>query len=236
MSPSARRALLLGGMAVSLPAALVAWHYLDQGPETAWFYEMRAFPGSELLGLPAGLAFGALAASLPRPLLLGPLLACVLVTFGPFLKPLVGPLPVEQLRARWARQVCLQSTLATCGPASAATVLRAHGLASDEATIARAAHTYIGGTEAWYLMRQLRARGLQVRCVWRETGALPLAAELPAIIGVKTEAGGGHFIAVLTRNGDRFALGDPMVGPEDLDSADLRRRYQPTGFALIVRR
>ena len=44
----------------------------------------------------------------------------------------------------------------------------------------------------------------------------------------------GHFIALLARNGDRFRVGDPLIGPEELSKDELLARYQFTGFYLVL--
>lgn len=128
--------------------------------------------------------------------------------------------------------MCIQSTLSSCGPASTATVLRALGVEAGEGELVREAHTYMGGTEAWYLARAVRSRGLVARFVMNG-GGFNEAIRLPAIAGV-TLNGRGHFIAVLSRNDDVFDVGDPMIGPEKRTRAELERRYGFTGFAIEV--
>lgn len=233
--PAARRWRWLAiSAAAALPALYNASYYLHILPEASWFYEARSWPGMELWVIPAGIAGGLLAACLPRKILILPLLVTVGITWGPFLKPVLGPLPTRGFRDVWTRDVCIQSTLATCGPASAATVLRSFGIARGEREIARAAHSYLGGTEAWYLARYLRDQGMSARFVVG-AGGFPQTLRLPAIVGVTLE-GRGHFIPVLARNGDAFVIGDPMVGRETLDRNALETRYGFTGFALEVAR
>lgn len=223
---------LAAGALLSLPALYNAAYYLHLLPETAWFYEARSWRGIELLVIPVGPTAGLLATLLPRRLLLLPLLACVGVTWGPFLKPVLGPVRASTLHGTWTKDVCIQSTFSTCGPASAATILRTFGLSRSETEVARAAHSYIGGTEAWYLARYLRAQGLRARFVFRAP-SIPSEVRPPAIIGV-TVHGRGHFIPLLGRDGDAFLIGDPMVGPERLNREQLEIRYGFTGFALEV--
>jgi hypothetical protein len=225
---------LLVGTLVSLPALYNAAHYLRVFPETAWFYEARSWRGVELLVVAVGPTAGLFAALLPRRLLLLPLLACVGVTWGPFLKPVLAPVRALGPSDTWTQDVSIQSTFSTCGPASTATILRKLGLPRSETEIARAAHTYAGGTEAWYLARYIRAQGLRARFTLHEAG-LPTEVKPPAILGVTLD-GRGHFIPLLEREGDAFLIGDPMIGPELLSREQLETRYGFTGFVLEVSR
>lgn len=220
--------------ALALPAGYNALYYLHWFPETAWFYEVRSWRGIEALVIPVGAAGGFWAALLHRRMLVLPLLATVGVAWGPFLKPIFGPIKVDSLHDTWTHDVCIQSTLSSCGPASTATVLKAWSVAAKETEIVRAAHTYMGGTEAWYLGRYIRSRGLRARFVMSGRG-LPDAVRLPAIVGV-TVGGRGHFIALIARTGDVHDVGDPMIGPEKLTRAALEHRYGFTGFVLEVSR
>lgn len=225
------RWLAVGSLASS-PALYHAAHYLHVFPETAWFYEARSWRGVELLVVAVGPTAGLLAALLPRRLLLLPLLACVGVTWGPFLKPILAPVRASGPSDTWTHGVSIQSTFSTCGPAATATILRRFGLSRTETEIARAAHTYAGGTEAWYLARYLRAQGLRARFTLREAG-FPTEMTPPAILGVTLD-GRGHFIPLLGRDGDAYLIGDPMIGPELMTRAQLEARYGFTGFVLEV--
>lgn len=218
--------------ALSLPAAYNALYYMHWLPETAWFYELRSWPGMEAWVIPVGACGGFWAALLHRRMLVLPLLATVGVSWGPFLKPIFGPLNTDSLKDTWTHKVCIQSTLSSCGPASTATVLRSLGVESRETEIVRAVHTYIGGTEAWYLARYIRSKNLHARFVMNGSGFYD-AVRLPAIVGV-TISGRGHFIALTNRTDGIFDVGDPMVGPEKLTRAQLDRRYVFTGFVLEV--
>jgi hypothetical protein len=227
------RAAVIRGL-FALPALYQAAYYLHVLPEAMWFYEARSWWGSELVVLPLGAWGGCVAALLPRRVLVLPLLATTGMALGPFLKPVLAPLPETEFREVWTKDVCIQSTLATCGPASLATILRAMRHPAKECDIARRAHSYRGGTEAWYLARQARALGFEAS--FRREAGFPEATRWPAIVGVTVDEGRGHFIPILGREGDRYLVGDPMIGPESLTRADLERRYGFTGFALEIGR
>lgn len=234
-APAARRWRIaaFSGL-LALPGLWQAAYYLHVLPETVWFYQLRSLRGSELWVLPLGASGGAVAALLPRRALMLGLLPTVGAVLGPFLKPVLAPLPEREFREVWTKDVCIQSTLSTCGPASVATVLRALRHEATEREIARAAHSYRGGTEAWYLARWLRTAGFDA--TFHLGNGFPAGVRWPALVGVTVGEGRGHFIPILGRDGDNYLVGDPMIGPERLSREALERRYGFTGFALEVGR
>ncbi len=217
----------------AIPGASFAVYYTHLLPEMAWYYQLRSLPGSELLLLFIGLAGGLVASLLPRCVLILPLFGVVALAIAPVLKPFLAPLDAASLHERWKKDVCQQSSASTCGPASAATILRQLGVQATEAELAAAAHSYAGGTEAWYLARALRSRGLDARFDFASDFAPD--GGLPAIVGVRFGVT-GHFIAVLGRDGERFVIGDPLIGRESLTREQLDHRYTFTGFHLRISR
>lgn len=225
------RLLMLGAWSVlAIPAILFAVYYLHFFGEREWFYTLRSWRGSELLAVFLGCAGGAVASLLPRLLLGVPLFAVLILTIVPHLKPLIGPLPDSSFRERWAGEVSLQSTPSTCGPASLTTILRSFGLPASERATARAAFSYSGGTEAWYLARYARSRGLSAHFDFRRT--FSPAAGQPVLVGVRL-GGVGHFIAVLSVRDDQVTFADPLHGEERLPLAAFQHRYDFTGFHLV---
>jgi hypothetical protein len=225
------------GLLAALPALLFAAGYAHLGlDEAPWFCRLRALPGSELLVAGAGLTAGLLAPRL-RWRVAPPLLAACLVIV-PFFKPLLGLLMPPASGNLWAGGVCLQTTPSTCGPCSAATVVRALSAGSvSEATLAAEAHTFRGGTESWQLARALRRRGLRADFGRVSAAVAPAAFPVPSIAGVRLGDGIGHFVAVLGRAPDgRWQIGEPLSGLLVLDEAELRQRYVFTGFYLSITR
>jgi len=217
--------------ALALPGLGFAAYYTHLIPDSAAYFEFRSWPGTELLLLPVGWAGGLLSARAPGRLRILLLLLTAAVVVLPVLKPIIGPIPADVLKDTWKGEICLQSTPSTCGPASAATILRSLGIRSTESELAAEAHSYVGGTEAWSLARAIRRRGVQVRF---QTGPeWDPGSSLPAIVGVKV-FGTGHFIALLSREGDRFRVGDPLEGEAWLNEAELRERYSFTGFSMKI--
>lgn len=225
-------AALVFGIA-AMPAMLAAAYYLHFIPERAWFYELRSWRGSEWLILPLAVSAGCLAALLPRfalPVLLLLLLAAATV---PYVKPLIFPLPADSFRVRWENGVCLQSTASSCGPASVASILHSLGVDVSEQEIAKYAHTHASGTEAWYLARFVRSKGLMAKFDFRD--GLPDDIRLPAMLGVRFGTS-GHFIAVLEKQGGRFTIADPLFGREVLTLEDLKKRCELTAFHMSISR
>jgi len=215
----------------ALPGASFAFYYTHLLPESAWYYEFRSRSGTELLLLPLGIAGGLIASLLPRRLLILPLFGVAAFAIVPILKPFIRPIPAGTLNDQWDGTVCLQSTPSTCGAASVATILRSYDVTLSESQIAQAAHSYAGGTEAWYLARAVRAQGCDAR--FHFSSGFDSEISLPAVAGVRLD-GFGHFIALLSREGDRFQIGDPLRGRETLSRAELLARYKFTGFYMPI--
>jgi len=180
-----------------------------------------------------GIAGGMAAALLPRLMLVIPLFGVAAFSIVPLMKPIFGPIPEGTLKDTWDGKVCIQSSPSTCGAASTATILNHLGKSTTEAEIAADAHSYIGGTEAWYLARAIRARGYKAWFNFPKDNEN--YTDYPAIVGV-TIGSVGHFIAILSKNGDHYHIGDPLVGEETLTGKELFNRYRFTGFFLSVSR
>lgn len=216
---------------LAMPGASFALYYLHLFPEGSGYYQFRSWPGTELFLLPLGVVGGLIASRLPRSWLPISLLGVVAFSVVPFLKPFLRPIPNGLLDDQWNGAVCLQSTPSTCGAASVATILRSLGIPVNEAELAQAAHSYRGGTEAWYLARAARQRGCEVR--FRFVEDWDDSYSVPAVVGVRLGAI-GHFVPVLEREGNFILIGDPLVGPEKLTREELEERYTFTGFTMSV--
>jgi len=229
----ARSCCFCGFGLLAIPSIWFAAYYLHILPEHAWFYTLRSWSGSEFLVVFLGCAGGAAATLLPRLLLGLPLFAVLLLAVTPYLKPLIAPLPDATFKEHWRGDVCLQSTPSTCGPASVTTILRRLGVDTTEHAIARAAFSYAGGTEAWYLARYVRSRGLSAQFDFRDTFSTTVG--LPALVGVRF-GGLGHFIAVLDFHDDQVTIADPLRGEEHLSLTEFQHRYVFTGFHMVIQR
>ena len=102
-----------------------------------------------------------------------------------------------------------------------------------ESELAAEAHSYAGGTEAWYLARAARSRGFDVNFEF-SSGFSPEDG-LPAVIGVRLGSI-GRFIAILGEEEGKFVVGDPLRGQELLSREELEQRYHFTAFHMRIER
>jgi hypothetical protein len=235
-SKSSRTWLLLAGVLLAIPGVLFVAYYVHVLDNAAWFYNLRAVPGSELaasgIGLLAGVVYACFEPQTVGEKLAIPTLAGALLLV-PYVKPILDPLDLERLADRCPGEVCMQSTPSTSGPASAATILRSFGIEASERQLAQESFTYRGGTENWYLARALRRRGLDVEAHIQSPIGSPPA---PSIAGVLLRGGAGHFIALMSETSDEITIGDPLKGKLVIRKAHLADYYHFTGFFLEVRR
>jgi hypothetical protein len=224
------RFAVLFGVIAAVPGMLAVLYYAHLFDKWAWYYEARSLPFAELTFSGLGFLGGAIyrwqdpetwKQRLPVPVV------TAVIILVPFMKPLLEPLDLKTLQDRCDGEVCIQSSLATCGPASAATILRTFGQHATERDLALESFTYRGGTEAWYLARALRRRGNAVKFEFSDN-SLPS----PAIAGVRLTGGAGHFIAVLSATNSTVTIVDPLSRKVTLRPSDLRRTYNFTGFFL----
>jgi hypothetical protein len=216
---------------LAIPSILFAAYYLHVLPETAWFYALHAWPEAEWLIVFLGAFMAAGAALMPRKFLCGPLFVLLVVGLVPFIKPMIAPIADAQFQEQWKGNVCSQSTPSTCGPASVCTIIKWLGGDASERVVARAAYSYSGGTEAWYLARYVRSRGFEAHFDFRKSFSPEVG--LPAVVGVRM-GGYGHFIAVLEAQGESVTIGDPLGHEERLSFEEFHRRYVFTGFHMPI--
>lgn len=224
--------LVFLALIAALPGASFAAYYAHVLPEPSWYYQFRSIAGTELLVVFIGIAGGLVATFLPRLLLILPLLGVTAFSMIPIIKPFIGPIPNGTLKNEWDGKICLQSTPSTCGAASTATILKHFGVEVTESELAAEAHSYSGGTEAWYLARAARSRGFDVDFDFN-SGFSPEGG-LPAVVGVRLGSM-GHFIPILSRKDDKFIIGDPLRGQELLSIEELQQRYHFTGFHMRIK-
>ncbi|MGO9865554.1 MAG: cysteine peptidase family C39 domain-containing protein [Terriglobales bacterium] len=228
--------LLLLSVLLSVPGCLFVLYYAHFFDRAAWFYSLRAFPHSELAASGLGLIAGVLHFWL-QPKTLGEKLviptALGLLLFAPFVKSALDPVDETRLHETCAGEVCLQSTAPTCGPCSAATLLKLFGQVASEKELAHECFTYRGGTEIWYIARAFRRRGFIADFVIQPPNRM--SPPSPSIAGVVLPGGAGHFIAVLSESGDQITIGDPLKGKLVLSRNEAAAAYHFTGFFLVIR-
>ena len=234
---TARGRLLWGAAAAvcAVPAILFATYYFHWFDDALWFYRFRSLPWTELAAAGAGLLAGlvyAWLAVIGRSWRIAVPALLLAVLFVPYMKAVVAPLDAAGLIDHCRDGVCLQSTASTCGPASAATILRLFNIEDSEKTLAQEAYTSSGGTENWYLARALRRRGFTVdyAVLERPVAKLPY----PSVAGVRLPGGAGHYVAVLAETADAYIIGEPMHGKLTIPKSRLAKAYDFTGFFMVV--
>jgi hypothetical protein len=234
-SRGGRTALLAFGLLLASPGLLFALYYIHVLDNAAWFYTFRALPDTELLGAGLGFVAGILN-SWFAPETLGEKLFVPVVAFLfvliPFIKPLLDPIDLTRLRDRCEGDVCLQSTFSTCGPCSAATLLKAFGETASEKQLAKECLTSGGGTEIWYIARAFQRRGYHTSVLIQKPQ--DLSPPSPAIAGVTLRGGVGHFIALVNERSGFITIADPMKGKLIVKKEDLAKYYHFTGFFLTI--
>ena len=235
MSRKERQGLFFLALLLALPCFACDLFYVHLFDKWAWFYRFRAMPFSECLiagvGVLVGIFYGWLEPETFGEKLVVPVALFVFIGL-PFSKSAVDPVDLSRLQKECKGEVCLQSTMSTCGPSSAATILKLYGRVSSERELAQEAFTYRGGTESWYLARALRRRGLDADFVFQSPEAASIPS--PSIAGVVLDGGTGHFVAVLSSTPESVMIGDPLIGRLDIKRSDLHNRYRFTGFFLVV--
>jgi len=227
--------LLLAGVVVAAPGLLFLLYYTHLFDNATWFYSFRILPLTEFLPGGIGLLVGVLHTWF-EPETLGQRLfvpgACLVLVLIPFVKPLLDPIELDRLRDRCEGEVCMQSTFSTCGPSSAATLLKAFGQPASEKQLASECLTSRGGTEIWYIARAFQRRGFRERVLIQQPGNSTIPS--PAIAGVVLRGGAGHFIAIMSQTAGEVTIGDPMKGKLVLKRPELKDNYHFTGFFLVV--
>lgn len=147
----------------------------------------------------------------------------------PFIKPLIRPQTVTN--TKWVDNVVLQTTPATCGPSSLATIFKYYGKEDSEANIAKQAFTSATGTENWYLARYAHSQGFDYQFL--HINDLK-KAPAPAIIGVRLGSF-GHFITFFGYHNGIYEIADSLTGRAFLSDEQFHHQYHYTGFVLYIK-
>lgn len=198
----------------------------------------------------AGLAWTGVTGRIRRGLNSGSLLA---VGVWAVAYPLIGQAP--ECGSKWQNGICLQTTPYSCSAASAATILKAHGINASEAEMAELCLTRRGtnwmglyrglalkteGTAWKPVVFETDTNGLQAR----QAGPVILVAELPdspSVDPVFREAcgwipGQAHsvvFFDFLAE--DTVRMADPMFGRELWKASDLDVLWTGRAIGLVPR-
>lgn len=210
---------------LALPGLLMVRYYFHVVKAGIWFIEFRTINHIEVINSLLGLSFG-FCLPAKKQKRIGILLMSVLL-ITPYLKPIIRPLSIGKEKG-WSGNVCLQSTGATCGPASFATIFKAYGIEKHESEIAKAAYSSNSGTEIWYLLRYAKSNGLKYSCSKKYN---IMEVKPPAIVGVYL-GDIGHFITILENQRDSVIVGDPLDGRNAYAKTKFDQVYRMDGFVV----
>lgn len=215
-------------IAMQLPLALQYW-----GPSIVWVIVVSAIGGFNFFVV--GLGWAERNPERGKVLLAALILSTV---FGfmqfHYTRPL-APALVEEVAPDGA---ILQSSDASCVPASSANVARLLGVVATEPVLAKAMHTTrMFGTSAPQLVVGMREFGIACdMLVLGEHDGDRVPA--PAILFVDHEAVGpeGHAVALLGRRGETFEVVDPLSGREAWSRAKLESVWHGIGVSCRLSR
>jgi hypothetical protein len=144
-------------------------------------------------------------------------------------RPIVG-----QLGDSRRHGVVLQTHGASCGAATAANLLRLHGMRASEAQMAETLETTVRGTSTAQFVYGLRKLGLSCR---RYEVPGDLAHLPPGTILYVDEVSGpeSHAVLYARPEGDRFVVLNPLVGRELYDQAALLSIWHGRGIECTPR-
>lgn len=174
------------------------------------------------------------------------------VSAGTLIAPLIGDNPV--CGENWRGDICLQTTPYTCSPASAATLLRVHGIDATEREMAELCLTHKGTT--WMglfrgLSRKVADSPWKVEVFDMPMGGAASPPETPAILVARLPEdssdrelretsgwlpGQAHSVVYLGNlTEDLLIVGDPTVGRELWRRHELRTLWTGRGLRLVAR-
>lgn len=220
-----RTFLLVLFLLLALPGLLMVGYYFHVVKAGIWFIEFRTIHHIEVINALLGLGFGYWFSG-KNSRWLGVVLLIVLLGI-PYIKPIIRPLTIDKENG-WSGEVCLQSTGATCGPASLATIFNVFGIHKQEYEIAKASYSSNSGTEIWYLLRYAKSNGLNYTCSIKKS---IMEVHPPAIVGVYL-GNIGHFITVLEIQPDSVIVGDPLDGRNEYPKEKFDQVYRMDGFVV----
>ena len=131
-------AIIIVAIITAIPGILFTVYYLHCFDNAIWFYQFRSLPAVELFASGLGLLGGVfyklaqhhkLVSKTFMPVILVMLLMWLMI---PYVKTLFYSVDFNHFEDRWFQEVCLQTAPSSCGPASAATLLRVAGYLVSE--------------------------------------------------------------------------------------------------------
>lgn len=133
-------------------------------------------------------------------------------------------------------EICRQSTDYTCVAASMVTMLRARGIGSEEAEMARLSFTQVGGgaTDSramWALEEKLKGTSLVVRYRNLDVRGL-IDAPKPCMVQLDWGYFISHMVPVMSADAENVVIGDPLNGYTKMAAAAFSAKWK--GMAIVL--
>lgn len=228
--------LLIVFIMLSIPAVLymvIDFVYYINKQYPIWYINFRSINGTEYLSISLAIFLGFVT---PRLFRLKNirwnifrkylLFLYAIVLLLPFAGPIVLPFKLlDSVGNRWNGDVCIQTTRATCAPASLATILRHYKIYRTEEEMAYASHSSLLGTDLWYLIRAANKNGLKTNCRYAEDlYSSNIRMPALAVVTIK-DVNEQHMIVLLGKHKNRLIIADPMSGKSLLTKTEFNNRY-----------
>lgn len=228
--------LLIMFIILSIPAFLymiIDFLYYINKQYPIWYINFRSINGTEYLSILLAILLGFVTPRLFRLKnvrwnIFGKYLLFLyaIVILLPFAGPIVLPFKLlDSVGNRWNGDVCIQTTRATCAPASLATIFRHYKIYRTEEEMAYACHSSLLGTDLWYLIRVANKNGLNTNCRYVDD-LYSRNIRMPALVLVTIKnVNEQHMIVLLGKYKNRLMIADPMSGKNLLIKTEVNNRY-----------
>lgn len=228
--------MVVSAIILAIPGILYVTYYTHLYDDALWYLHLRTTTGSEILAGGAGIVAGMVVKKARAYWKHAPkLVICILAgsVLLPHIKPLLFGTRPSRFSDSWQNGVCLQSINSSCGPASAATILRKYGHEVTEAELSLESFCSLRGTENWYIARAVRKRGFKThfKKVDLNKGEMPV----PSVAGFIMPGGAGHFVAILEASENHYIIADPLSGRKKIAKSEIQKgRTGFNGFFLQI--
>ncbi len=201
----------------------------------AWMIELKALKGIELLTVFVGLFTGfAIKETNKKNNVIWNkykkyfYMISILILIPQYINYFPVMVHYNSFKDEWRDGVCMQSEDFTCAPSCMATVHNFFGQKKTEAEMAKLLYTSRSGTSFSQIVRYARGNGVGVSCkVSKELKGI----SAPAILEVEV-SGIGHVVVFLGMDGEKYIIGDPLVGRVEISKDQLQNAYKFRGLLL----
>ena len=150
-----------------------------------------------------------------------------------YIYPIIYPVEVE-LANNWEDGVCIQSSVASCGPCCAATILNYYGIRKSEKEVGPEVFLSKMGSDIWHLVRYIKDQGLNAKVIGVDEK--PEDVPTPCIAMVEQEGAMGfyHCIVIFRKTDSMYEFGDPGAGRFTWPESAMLSQYRFLGYVIHV--